>query len=236
MIAPLTATLGPLGRARGRPPGFDPGAVGTVLGWWAASAQAYSDDAPVGALVDSGPHGFTLTGSGGRRPTFKTGIVHGQPVLRFAGGQALVGDFGSLFAQPNTVFIVASIGASPGYLCDGNDTARWILTEGIFIANQLSAYAGNYTNTSFANAPPQGPALYMAGYNGASGAIWKNGVSQASGDLGTTGIADLTLGARHTIEDFLTGDVAELLIYHSALDSTQRLAVETYLNTKYALY
>lgn len=54
--------------------------------WLKADDLGLADDDLVSSWTDSGPNGYTPTASGVNRPTYKTGIQNGLPIVRFDGG------------------------------------------------------------------------------------------------------------------------------------------------------
>jgi hypothetical protein len=66
-------------------PLWQPSDLGSLRAWYKADALSLSNNDPVGSWTDSSGGGYTLTASGGDRPTFKTSTLNGLPVVEFGG-------------------------------------------------------------------------------------------------------------------------------------------------------
>lgn len=80
--------------------------------------------------------------------------------------------------------------------------------------------------------------IYTTTANGSSSEIRQNGSQVATGNPGTNALARyFSIGGRHHdgLRNFI-GDIAEILIFPTALSTTDRERVERYLNGKYAIY
>ena len=64
-------------------------------------------------------------------------------------------------------------------------------------------------------------------YDGSTITAWKRNVSQATGSGSVTGNATQTLyvGARGGSSLFMTGSIAEILLFNNSVSSTQRTAI-----------
>jgi hypothetical protein len=76
-----------------------------------ADAQALNDDDAVSTWTDSSGNGNDATqGTGSAKPTFKTNILNGEPVIRFDGGDRLAFATEYIFDVANpTIFVVANL-------------------------------------------------------------------------------------------------------------------------------
>lgn len=202
-----------------------------------------ADGDPVGAAVNQGSDIYDIVqATSGAKPTYKTGILNGQPVLRFDGGDSLIGAFaGGAISQPYTIFVVSQLSAGAV-----NDNNTHFLTDG----NDATNRAGVFKN---AGTTPDSWALFAGANlvggnsdsdwniwtilpNGASSQFWDSGVSEASGNAGANSIDGLAVGARYDgTASWWIGDIAEVLIYTGNLSTADKNQVAQYLSTKYAI-
>ena len=80
-------------------------------------------------------------------------------------------------------------------------------------------------------------------YQAATLTAFKNGSGtsrvggfQTSGNTSATNSQLVAVGGSTGVTEWLNGEIAEVITYNSALTTTQRQAVETYLNSKWSLY
>jgi len=192
------------------------------------------------------------------QPTLTLGALNGRPVVRFDGLDDYLqsASFTTALAQPTEMYIVwkADSNGSPGggfFACiavDGNSgSARQAVTYE-FIGGQggdsLTMYGGAPTfGALIFNSTFSAPIYETAMFNGASSTMRVNGQSVAAfnvnGGPGTESLGGVTLGGRYDLfgGDRLTldGYIAELLIYSSPLNTTDRDAVESYLNGHWSI-
>lgn len=177
----------------------------------------------------------------GRRPTFRSSAANGLPAVELDGDDYIWGDAASEFGQlsgPKTVLLVARVrSADGGYVFDGTTAPQ----RNACFTGQGSApgrwllYAGN-------NPVTVGPApqldvfqVHAVVFEDGSNEHFVDGLSVAQGGAPLTPLGGLILGSRYSVSHFLTGDVAELLVYQGALGQQDRQALEGYLQSKYPL-
>ena len=75
------------------------------------------------------------------------------------------------------------------------------------------------------------------GAQGAQGSQGAQGDAGAQGNTGAQGFPKLSLGSRgeFSVSNYLTGDIAEFLIYDADVSDADRGNIETYLATKWGL-
>lgn len=205
--------------------------------WLKADALALSDGAAVATWTDSSSNGFNATqASAGSRPTYRTNIVNGKPVVRFNGTSNFMTTSGAING-PMTVFYVASSTASVGtYLFDGIDSSRRVgalygsgpLME-IFTGLNASPVFGTAAETS------GGFRDYEYAFNITGTSYRQNGASQpiGTGNTGNGGVAGFTVGARYTQDNVINSDIAEMIVYNRVLNDNERKSVEKYISAKY---
>ncbi len=131
--------------------------------------------------------------------------------------------------QPCTYFVVSLLGITGGTtILDGYPGYSPYLSV---TGGQLKPYAGLWGP----GITPTAPMIYTLVLNGASTVAALNGTYTSAVATGSDAPGGVVLGADGT---FLVGgelDVAELIIYDSALGATNRGTVEDYLGAKYGV-
>ena len=137
--------------------------------------------------------------------------------------------------QPITLFAVAA--RSSG---SGSANARIIASfsgTGFQLLIGEGALGSLYAGTAFVtqgSAPSAGVLHQISAIaNGASSQVWGNGTAGTAGNAGSNSLALSTVGASGNNTNYLQGDIAEVIVYDSALGTTDRQAVETYLKSKW---
>lgn len=194
---------------------------------------------------DNANHATQSTNS--KRPALLTSAQNGKPVLRFDG----VDDYLSHAITMNgalSVFAVVNAN-SPSSISaiisktDGLGKQDFHMEAGRTSNKQSLVWGNAVIATGSANLGSTMSLLAQirGGSTGAwTYALFKNGVSDGSGSTATNPNGG-TAGAIGTdgnaaLSQFLTGDIAELIVYNSALSTGNRQQVESYLRSKYALY
>jgi type II secretory pathway pseudopilin PulG len=180
------------------------------------------------------------------KPTYETGVLAGNPVVRFSNGQRLVLD-NALTSDLNTnnastIFAVYTISVSgnDGLFEIGADASG--VNQGISIIpwsgtmySRVVAQASN--DITWAYSVPY-TLLATQRYSGAATTheAWANGILQNSRTIGATFtntldsivVGDLNLGSYA-----LSGDIAEMMFYDRALTDEEKQQVEQYLGAKW---
>jgi hypothetical protein len=202
--------------------------------WCKADSQAYGDGASVTACADSAasPHNAN---SSGTAPIYKANITPtGKPVIRFSGvGYLQTAAF--TLNQPSTICGVYSraTGYSGGALWDGrnlNSASHYF---------QGTTALGLYTNgdgTTNINGTVVNDGKFhvvCSVINNPASAVYVDGVQIASGAAGTANMGGVTIGAAGSGAVKATADIAEVVVFSSALSTESRQSVENYLTQKY---
>lgn len=227
------------GAYSGGPDVFLPSDLGGVSVWLRADKiTGLADAAVMDTWVDTGGKLNSPVGSGTARPTYRTNVLNGKPVVRFDGV-----DDGMIVANNltmRTMFAVVSHsdgGASftdyrrlyGGWGTTPNDISFLGMT-GNSIYNPNTAVAAGYSaNTSWINGVNSVSAAPLANFkvvSAISDASWTSYMA-----LGTY------LGSAATLAELqcFKGDMAEFIMFDFALSTYQRRQVEAYLGTKYAV-
>jgi hypothetical protein len=191
-------------------------------------------------------------------PTFLTGAQNSLPVVRFVGGTSQIlrttNDSGIIGNPDFTVFVVARINSSgsnfPVFLqfnegaVDG--TSAWFGLDSTFDFIYTGFYGGGSRSALSYDSDFN---LYTwvrtsgAGGNAAQTGntqFW-NGTSRVVGNSLANPVLSLTDGkmriGRSGVNTTIDADIGEILLFNgTAMDNTNRGAVETYLNSKWALW
>lgn len=217
-----------------------------LVAWWDANQLGYADGDPVSVFDDFSVEGNDLIGSDDpeSRPIFVADSINGLPAVSFDGtSQFLVNDSLDTGAFTEaSIFIVGRLVADPPF-ASANFTGLWkfntpdaqtsfpwtdgIIYESVFstIRKTTLTSAGELTRPFQYNVI-SGAGTYKVRLNRAE--IYSSGVNTFQGQdvqnfLGKSGIY------------FYQGVIAEVCIFNSALNATDRNLVETYLQLKWNL-
>ena len=214
---------------------FSPLDIAGCAGWWDASDDdsfTYSAGDDVSQWDDlSGNNRHLAQATGDRQPD-RNGTQNGLDTVVFTKAADHYLQTGSFsLAQPYTLFVAgefASGQVSPLSSIGGDELQIYTPsnTHAIYMGSQIS-----YVQ----EAADYDPAVFGYVVNGASSAMYRNGTSKSTGDLGSTGI---TLGVRTAERNLNTGyyfadALFEIIFYDTALGTTDRQTVEDYLSSKW---
>jgi hypothetical protein len=215
--------------------GFTPASLSGLAGWWKADQLVLNDGDPVATWADqSGNSRDFSQATSAARPTYKTNILNGKPVVRsdgvddylnttsFTMAQALTLSVVHVPRSVSTTDVLFDAGSGSQFTAYHNASAAYILDIGA----STNTSGGPVLNT---------PEIVTVVANGASSAYVRNGVSTAAS--GTNGLAGgLRLMANRILSAaYNQGDYAEVILYNRALTVGERQQVEAYANAKYAL-
>ena len=182
------------------------------------------------------------------KPTFQTNAINGLPVVRFSGAQCLVSSALIVSAaNPRTVVVVyqnANIATNDMGIWSHGDRNNSTLYSLLYRAGGAGFIAHAYHNLTYNSTAPVTSAatLVTSRYDGVTDEVLVNGTSAGTNavTLNTdnlhagTVIGALTVGGGICGQYFI-GDIAEFMTFTTYLSDTDRLAVETYLKTKYGI-
>ena len=249
------AFAAPLANPFSQPGGFLPTDIAGLKLWLKADTGTFQDAAMttpaaadgdvVGGWADqSGNANHATQATTANKPLLKLAIQYGKPVVRFDGTNDGL-QIASLTLPTFTSLFV---------------TAKFTTVKPLFIEHSASSntYDGFYlygTSDSMFNIR-RTLQHYAIGVAGWMGALWcvvsaiydgthlvrKNQVAQSNGNVGGTARTNsdvttaLNIACRNLASLFGDGDIAELIIYDSALSAAKQQSVEGYLNTRWAVY
>ncbi|WP_437723085.1 carboxypeptidase regulatory-like domain-containing protein [Sorangium sp. So ce861] len=207
--------------------------------WLRADTGVTASAGKVSSWQDQSGNGLNGTMAvASRQPSLVASALSGKPVIRFDGAQSL-GITSPIQPATFTIFIVGknsktsegfSIILGPGGSTPNNQF-RWengsqALLVGI--GNGMPIIRTTIGDTRAYHA-------LSARYDGATMAVFRDGRPISTHSFATTGPWVLgQIGAWYS-SDFMVGDLAELLVYDTALSETDRSSVNSYLRDKYAL-
>jgi hypothetical protein len=226
-----------------------------LVAWWDANAITPVADGTAIAQWDdsSGNAKHATQATGTKQPVYKTSILNGKPVVRFQGTDdfmdvpaidlsatkaiTVIGVFNSTVNATDQVIIEMSANY-------GSQTDSFIL----YRASDNLPLFGAEGNVGFVDAKTafiQSAHAVFAGVIDMSKAlrevsVWKNGtfgtLGNNSNNTGFFGNRALYMGARAGTSLFLTGDIAELMIFNRALTGGERGRMEEYLAYKWGIF
>jgi hypothetical protein len=240
MLSPLTGNLGPLGMKRGT--AFSPSSITGLLRWWKADAGTYQSAGGAAATADGDAVGqwqdqssnldHATQATANNKPTLKLNILNGLPALRFVSDDFLT----HTYANPSsvvTIFAVARVTVADtfqGILSTGSAGAH--MWANLDTPDKWGVFTGAVqVNSSYDLATARAVALVLrtnTDYDLITGGTVENK---------TTGNPRYGTASRiGDIANFrLTGDIHELLIYDTALSSTNRNLVGAYLAARWGV-
>jgi hypothetical protein len=230
---------------------FSPTDIAGCQLWLDADAiTGLTDGDPVATWSDqSGNSNDATQSTSGARPLYKTSIINGKPVLRFDGtDDCLVQTYEDFQDDNYTVFIVSKT-------TNTTNGDNWYLSNTNSSTNYPFLLIGNSTTTlCFLNRDDAQHVISIEKTNmtanpyllttkrsaSNSHSFYINGslFSTDTTDIGTTTTDSYRIGANVMKGEvrYADCDIAEILIYDTALSDTDRAKVETYLNDKYNIY
>ena len=226
----------------------DPTDIAGCQLWLDAEQGVYSDagttlannNDTVQQWNDQSGNGYNVTQtSEALRPTLKTSGINSKDSVEFDVSDFMDGA-SPVVSPPNTIFAVFHITSSDTFgavVYDSDANSRhnffWNVAAGAYRASCQNAETTTQTTLS---------ADYISSViqNGASSSIHMNGadVGDGSVDLGTNDLDGITLGtvrAGLSADFYMRGQIAEVIVYDTALSTADRQAVETYLANKWGI-
>ncbi len=224
----------------------NPGMLTTGLKLWLKADNGVNQDGSgnVNSWTDQTGN-YTVSQSGGVRPTYVASDINGKPALHFNGGQALYnpntmapgvnGDMtmiavGSTY-NPGALQYTIYLGNTGGYANRG---------LGYYASRQLFDLSnGNYSlGTSTPNPNTVVAEAWTLASNLSNVTFYRNGVQTGTATMGSVqGVTPgITIGGYNGYGTPWQGDIAEVLVYDHQLSPDQLAQVDGYLADKYGYY
>ena len=226
---------------------FSPASLSGLSLWLKADAGVTASGSSVTAWADQSGNGNNVTAY--NNPQLVTNALNSKPVISFDGSGSYASFPISLTeSTPRTIFIVGkyndtnrgqegfmALGFSgswdKGYVFREGGTENTYYYENIDGQNQIIAP----TSTSVANYHivtikhfPEGSSDSIMGINGSFG---------VGGQISLSAVNEGLIALRSTGgSEYASVNIAEIIIYNRELNSTEQGQVQSYLNTKYAIY
>lgn len=233
--------------------GFNPRQIAGLIGWWdfsdlsalrqttAGATAVTADGDVVGYASDKSGNGRNMTASAdSRRPVYKPSILNGRGGVRFDGVDDVLAATTHTGTAPETQTwfgVFANISTAVGsrrFIARADNASLFVDLSSPPRADYWSRATTTYGGYAMGNA------VYSLTYTStAQCLVRQNGAIQIT--VGTPNASyrtatSLFLGANSSTGSNATAcDCLEAMIYHTALSTEERLAVERYLAGKYGL-
>lgn len=241
----LVARIG-VGAAAGA---FDPLSL-SPSAWWKADSMAHADGTAIATWPDSSGNARDLTqATGAKQPLFKTAIQNGLPVVRLDGTDDVMRAAGFVPLNANgtalTVFaVVKTANTTQGHLLSTRQATDGFLMR----TNQISGIWGWFAVGGGSSSDTVTQTVWhvlecictlttigsagsmQAGHDGTFIAATATAPVQTASPQSGIDLGAQTNGS----SAFMAGDVGEILLYPTALGTTDRQNVEAYLKAKWA--
>jgi hypothetical protein len=200
----------------------------------AAVIPATNDGDPVGCWKDKSGNSRNVTQStSANRPVLKTSVQNSKNGIRFDGtNDFLTGSYGTTYSNW-TLFVVCKFSSASSYpmvYTDGNNELRLYSGTGFLeIISQNDPLVRDTVSCV-------GSTIIATPWNGATFALYKNGISLGTGVTQRALASTFYISSRSGSSYYLVGDVYEVITYNAALTTAQRQQVEAYLNQKWGVF
>lgn len=227
-----------------------------VVAWFKADAiTGLANGASVTTWADASGNGTDATQTtANRKPMYVTGAINGLPVVRFTGSGTDSLSFNRPVQDDFTILCVfrcsQGVGTGTNFyegagLVNGevsgqvDDFGTCINANGYLIAGTGNPDTSIVSNSSiYTNGLPHIMTFKRTRSNGAL-ALYADGVLVGSitgaGTQSLTSPSKLVLGAQAVLNNYFTGDIAEVKIFKTPLSDNDRVAEENALKCKYGL-
>ena len=256
------AIIGALAFFAGKPANAQlPPTNGLQLWLKADAITGLADGQKIATWSDISSNGFHATqATVANQPVFHTNVLNSLPAVRFSDdGSTSAGNTNinhltsSLTLNGNSNAVTAIIVFRSNFIGVRDTLIQPLGSGSTWLYTQLNNTPGSTPATNLINSASGRTLTAHAGYQAGTWTIvsavqnpanatldmFRDGVSEGSTDIGTTSAASSggwLFGANKTMTgNGLSGDIAEILIYGSALSITDRRAAEEYLAMKYNL-
>ena len=210
--------------------------MGGLRAWYKAeSLSGVADGGSVVSWADSSGQGHNATApSAAQRPSYVAGAVNGQGAVRFDGTDDLLQSAFTL-AQPATVVVVYRLRTDTGtnqYVTDGYFNGSMILYDtptsyGLYAGGGATLNKGGFTFGAF---------HVVAGvYAGANSLLAAEGGPAVTGNPGSATPGGITIGNSGAGAAPASADVAEVLVYDTAVARPDLDRLGHYLRDKYGV-
>jgi hypothetical protein len=191
----------------------------------------------------AGNHPTQATGT--KQPTFTPNALNSNSVLSFDGGDTLVLPSG-LYDVPNgdnTIVAVAKRTTEAGtaeYIINMSESAASRYYVGFAATSGNLAYLNKSAETTILTRTGNANTTYQAirgRREGTTMAVTANGLSEttSANALSENGVSGAWLGSRRDTDGYLTGFIAEVVMWKRSLQPAELAQVESYLARKWGI-
>jgi len=235
---------------------FSPKNISGLSLWLKSDAGVTLSGSNVTAWADQSGNNNNAIANTGEEPTFVSSFLNNKPAIEFNGqGQIMqIADANSLdFLNTSSFIVLKYIGEGTGnnivYIKNADagspaDQAMYGLVATLFGDNlsfplNVNDWVDHPTNVDIKDSIPR---IFSMTYGGSDILMYANGFEVGSDSIGgniSTSTGTLQIGGYNKsfdAEEYFYGQIAEIIMYNRAVTSTEREQVESYLNTKYAIY
>jgi hypothetical protein len=207
--------------------------------WFNSSIGVTSSSGSVLGWADQSGNGNDLAQiTSANQPTLVANGLGTNPILHFSGTQWLESPTGYPTSSDYWVFAVGRVSDFSVYNNLVATATTGFATLGFFPSPNLVLFHDSTYVEATVDLTVNTFFLAEAGYQESTGdaIVYTNGVGSTVGTIGRTN-TDPTLNVGAYNNDYpLHGDIAEVLMFHQLLSTSQQQQVENYLNLKYSLY
>lgn len=229
-----------------------PGGVGSSADnamWYDLNILGLANGAGIQTLTDRSGNGNDLTqNNNSRRPTYATNQLNGKAVMTMDGSNQRFrntsgfGDLNGTNELSTFLVVEANSGASSGNILNISSNTSTVAYR--FMKLGSNFYGNAPTSTGVTN----DTYTYQTGYQIHS-TTWDGGASEyrqyrnnslvgsrnnANGNIATNNGFSLGINLNNT-GGLFNGEYAEVIVYTTVLNTTQRILVDNYLSSKYSL-
>ena len=191
---------------------------------------------------DKSGNGYNVSqGTASNQPTYTASALNSKSVVRFDGNDELTNGSATVVggSTNRTVFVVfnSTGGSATSYGVTLGDSTSTGQTFGVSKEIAVRVNGGYRTWTTAVDSTHAIVTIVLDGTSTTDLSAWKNGSSLTASSTGTQTIntaAGIIIG-NGTAGGNLVGDVAEIIVYNSALSTSDRESVESYLSTKWGI-
>jgi hypothetical protein len=234
---------------------FSPTDLSGLSLWLKADAGVTLSGSNVTAWTDQSGNGNNAIANTFEEPTFISSFLNGNPTIEFDGrGQIMqIAGTNSLdFLSISSFIVLKYLGQGTEnnivYIKNANagspqDEAMYGLvannSDYVSFSQNVNGWSDHQTQIDIRDSIPR---ILSMTYDGINQNVYSNGSFSNTFNIGgniATSTGLLQIGGYNKSFDsaeYFYGQIAEIIMYNRAVTSTERQQVESYLNTKYAIY
>lgn len=192
----------------------------------------------VAGVSDLSGKGADLSTVLGRRPSYGATSINGHPAFSFTGAQNLSVQYSATHAQPVTrVFVIQihDLTQSTIFIDSGfTDTSLFRILSCMNIVGIQTLDGNAGSGQTVAHVLADEPFVIHEIFDGASSAVYVNGVLDTTADTGTKGVDGIVIGSAINLTTaFFTGLIGPIAEYAEHLDALTIAAQYSYLAGRY---